>query len=140
MTAHNDILLAAAIAGITAGVQDGKDFSQITSASLATTAGATVSAAILAAAQAVDAAIPFDGQLSVSNSSPVLLVTPNFDGSGTAAEILPVFTKYQTLFGICQAAFRGKGDLSSAVVATYAAEAAGIAAQYATTVGQLPTS
>jgi hypothetical protein len=76
----------------------------------------------------------------VSNSNPVLLVAPNFGGSGTAAEILPVFTKYQTLFGICQAAFRGKGDLSSAVVATYAAEAAGIAAQYATTVAQLPTS
>jgi len=139
MATHNDILLAAAIAGITGGVNDGKDLSQTSSATLGSSAGLTLTAAIAAAAAAVDAAIPFDAQLSVSSSNSALLVTP-FAGSGSAAQILPIFTKPAVLQAICFAAFRGKSDIESAVVSSYATLAAGIAAQYAATVALLPAS
>jgi hypothetical protein len=137
MTAHNDILLAAAISGVWAGVLDGKDFSGINSASLS--ASASLTAAVLAAAQEVDQAIPADTELSVSGSNPVLLVTM-FAGAGTAAQILPVFTKPTLVASLCASAFKGKGDLASATLSTYTAIAAGIAAQYAAAVAQLPTS
>jgi hypothetical protein len=138
MTTHNnDVLYAAAIAGITAGVNDGKDFSQITSASL--TASAAQTAAIAAIATEIDTAIPNDTSISVVSTG-LLSVSPQFAGSGTAAQILPTLTKPSVLFGLCVAAFRGKGDLTSASASTYLAIATGIALQYNATVAQLPAS
>ena len=137
MTAHNDLLLAAAIAGINSAVLEGEDYSQISATSLATPAGVAQQAQILAAAQAVDQAIPADAALSVSTSNPVMLVTM-FAGTGAAAAILPVFSKFMTCFAICKSAFTGRSlALNSG---GYSAIVAGIAAQYANAVGQLPVS
>ena len=135
--ANNDIVLAAAIAGITAGVNAGKDAAQISAMSLEESANLT--AAILSAAQEVDQAIPFVPKLSVSGSNPTLLVTP-FNGSGAANDILPIFTFYQTIFGLCKVAFEGKGDVASVVNAVYSQTAQGIYAQALVTIGQQPSS
>jgi hypothetical protein len=139
MAIKTDLLYAAAIAGIWEGVRSGADFSSIDSASLTDAGGATLTAAIAAAAAEIDQTIGFDATLAVSSSSPVMLVTP-FAGSGTAAQLLPFFTRPALLQGICAAAFKGKGDLTSAVPSTYSIEAAGIAAQYSAALAQLPTS
>jgi hypothetical protein len=137
----NDILYNAAIAGVTAGVNDGKDFSQVSTAQQASSAAIAEQAAIVAICTEIDSLIPFDATLSVSSSNGTLLVTPNFGGSGTAAQIMPVFSKYNALTVICQAAFREKGDITAVLNAdvpgTWVAIAAGIAAQYATTAAAL---
>jgi hypothetical protein len=135
---HNDVLFDAAIAGITAGALAGKDWTQINSASLATAGGVAQQAAILAAAQEVDLAIPFDATLSVSSGDGTLLVTPNFAGEGTAAEILPVISKPLLLKACCESAFQGA--TMNGVAASYSVIAASIAAQYAAAVTQLAAS
>ncbi len=135
MANHNDVLLAAAIAGITAGVNDGRDFSQINSTSLSASTATT--AAILAAAKAVDQAIPFDALLSGGADDPTILIT-NLGAGGSQAGSMPFFAKPQCLAQLCKAAFKSKSDLGESAADTFAAIAAGIAAQYAASVAQQP--
>jgi len=137
MTVHNSVLLAAAISGITAGVYDGQDFSQVTAASVAAGSSVSLRASVLVIATALDQAIPSDATLSVAATG-VLYVLP-FAGAGADTTLIPFFTKPLCLAGICQAAFKGRQP-TSVNPADYATEVAGIAAVYAAAVTQLPTA
>jgi hypothetical protein len=136
-TRVNDLLFNAAVAGITAGCLSGKDFDQISAASIANAGGAVQQAAVAAAAAAVDAAIPYDALISVSSTG-VMYVVP-FAGSGTDTTLIPFFTKPLLLAQLCHAAFQGQAP-TSAVQASYNNIAAGIAAQYTATITQMQTS
>jgi len=129
---NNDVLLAAAIAGIAAGVNTGNDFSQVTSS----TQAAAQTAAILAAAQEIDSAIPPDTQLSASTVSSVAIA---WSVGTTAALSLPQFTKPTLLAQLCAAAFEGR-TVTNTTAATYLSIAQGVANVYKANVGNLPTS
>jgi hypothetical protein len=124
---NNDILFNAAIAGITAGCLDGKDFTQISAASLASAGGLAQQSAILAAAIEIDSLIAQDATLSVGTGDGTLLVTAF--STGTAAEAMPILSKPALLAELCMAAFSGQNP-QSASAASYSVLAAGVAAQY----------
>ncbi len=137
MANQTDVLIAVAIAGITAGVNDERDFSQIDAGSLADSTAQT--AAILAAAEAVDAAVGFEALLATSDVNPTILITA-LGKTGSKAGTIPFFS-YTLLLGLlCESAFSGKGDISDMTQAEFAAIANGINAQFVATIAQMPTS
>jgi hypothetical protein len=129
---NNDVLLAAAIAGIAAGVNTGNDFSQITSS----TQAAAQTAAILAAATEIDSQIAPDTGLSASTTSSVAIA---WSVGTTAALSLPQYTKPTLLAQLCAAAFAGR-TVNNTTAATYLALAIGVANAYKANVASLPTS
>jgi hypothetical protein len=146
MTIHNTVLVAAAISGITAGVLDSTDYSQITSTVLGGIPGALQQATqISALALAIDQAIPSDASLSVgatgiSAYSP-LGATALFPAAADSGVIVNTWTKPLLLAKLCESAFRGR-SLTAALTPTgtvssvFAGIIAGIAAVYAATIAE----
>jgi hypothetical protein len=134
---HNDVLYNAAIAGISAGCLDGKDFTQVSATSLATPAGVAQQAAIVAAASELDSLVAFDSTLSVSNSDGTLLVTAF--NAGAASVCMPVLAKPLLMYALCKSAFKGQNP-QSGTASSYSTIIAGIAAQYAVSVADLLTA
>lgn len=129
---NNDVLLAAAIAGIAAGANSGNDFSQITS----TAQVGTQTAAILAVATEIDANILPDTFLSASTTSSTAIA---WSVGTTGALSLPQYTKPTLLAALCFAAFNGRSS-ALATASLYLSMAVGIANVYKANVASLPTS
>jgi len=146
MTIHNTVLVAAAISGITAGVLDSTDYSQINSTVLGGTPGALPQGAqIQAIALAIDQAIPNDPSLSVAASgisaySP-LGGTALFPAAADSGVIVNTWTKPLLVSRLCESAFRGRSLTAAltptgAVSSVFAGIIAGIAAVYAATIAE----
>ena len=131
MANNNDLLYAAALSGLNAAVSEG-DMGQVTAGTIA---ASTQQATIATVAGAIDKAIPYDASISVVSTG-VMLVTP-FAGSGTAAQIMPLLVKPLILSEIVKSAFHGR-SLNAYATVSPSLVAAGIAAQYAAAVAQLP--
>lgn len=142
MTVHNnDVLFNAACLGIAAGVLHGEDFTQITAATLAGAEGLAQTANIAAAATEIDSLIANDhaatDPLSVITTG-YMNVAP-FAGVGTAAQIMPFFSKPELLSALCEAAFAGQ-DPQSATPGDYRMIASGIVAEYTALAAALDAS
>ena len=145
MTVHNnDVLFNAACLGIAAGVLHGEDFTQITAATLAGAEGLAQQATIVAAATAIDPAIPNDSTSAnpmTVVATGVLNVVP-FAGAGTAANLIVYFSKPQLLARLCKAAFAGQNPQAvsgTTGTAAFALLVAGIVAEYNTLMPKLAT-
>jgi hypothetical protein len=143
MAIHNTVLVAAAISGITAGVLDGDDYSQITSAVLGSPAALPQGAQIQALALAIDQAIPADTAMSGAGGaciySPLTVGAAFPQPAADNGVLVNMWTKPLLLASICESAFRGR-SLTAALTPTgtvssiFAGIIAGIAAVYAASV------
>ena len=141
---NNDILFNAALIGITAGILQGSDFTQISATTLASAEGLAQQATIVAAATAIDLAIPNDSTspnpMTVVATG-VLNVVP-FVAAGTAANLIVYFSKPQLLARLCKAAFAGQNPQAlsgTTATAAFALLVAGIVAEYNTLMAKLAT-
>lgn len=142
---NNDILFNAALIGITAGILQGSDFTQISATTLASAEGLAQQATIVAAATAIDLAIPNDSTSAnpmTVVATGVLNVVPFASGAGTAANLIVYFSKPQLLARLCKAAFAGQNPQAlsgTTATAAFALLVAGIVAEYNTLMAKLAT-